>query len=88
MRKLTTTFLLALGLTTQYPVSAGGVRSVTLRRECTASRCVYYRGVIRAFSVEREYNTSRLIVRDRRGNLRAKIREQDNGSLNVEETDQ
>jgi len=88
MSKTATTFAIALGVLAQYPLVAGGVRSVTLRRECTMSRCVYYRGATRAFSIEQEHGTGRYVVRDRRGTLRAKVKEQGSGTLKVEGDDQ
>jgi len=75
---------LAVGLLWHYPTSAQ--ERTTLRRECTASRCVYYEGSRRVFSEEREHNTERTIIRDSRGTIRAKVRERDNGTVEVTRT--
>lgn len=83
--KTASAFLLALGLTTQYPAIARE-KSVTLRKECTDSRCVYYEGSRRVFSVEQERDTRRQVVRDGRGNPRAKITENEDGTVEVERT--
>lgn len=74
---------LALGTLTQYPVLARESQ-VTLRKECTVSRCVYYKGSSRVFSAEKEQGTQRTIIRDRRGNLLAKTREYPNGTIKIE----
>lgn len=85
MRKTAIALALALGTIAKYPAMAGE-RSVTLRKECTSSRCVYYQGSSRVFSTEPERGTQRTIVRDRRGNLLAKTREYPNGTIKVERT--
>ncbi len=78
-----TAFAIALGLTLHYPLMAGEGQ-VTLRKECTRDRCVYYKGSTRIFSVEKEYGTARYIVRDGRGSLRAKVKENPNGTVEIE----
>lgn len=80
--KMQIALALALGTIAQYPAMAGE-KSVTLRKECTASRCVYYHGSERVFSTEPERGTQRTIVRDRRGNLLAKTREHPNGTIEI-----
>lgn len=76
---------LALGIALLYPVTAASAsgRSVTLRKECTRDRCVYYRGSTRVFSVEKEAGTTRLIIRDGDRKVKAKVRENDDGTLEV-----
>lgn len=79
------TLSLALGIALLYPVTAasGNGREVTLRKECTRDRCVYYQGSRRAFSVEKEQGTSRLIIRDGDRRVKAKVRETENGTLEI-----
>lgn len=84
MIKPQTTFLLALGLIVPYTATA---KEVTLRKECTASRCVYYKGSKRVFSVEREQGTERYVVRDSRGSLSAKVTENRDGTIDIKEAD-
>jgi hypothetical protein len=81
------TFLLALGLTLLYPVTvaSAGSREQTLREECTRDRCVYYKGVERQFSVERENGTKRVIIRDGDRNVVAKVQRTDDGRIKVKE---
>lgn len=76
---------IALGLALGYPSVAGAAGPYRLREECTASRCVYYKGAKRQFSVAREPGTKRIVIRDRTGKVRAKIREQGHGSYEVKE---
>jgi hypothetical protein len=87
--KMRTAFLLVLGLTLAYPatVASAGSDKVTLHKECTRDRCVYYKGTTRVFSVEKEYGTSRLVVRDGKRRPLLKVEEQDDGRFSVEETD-
>ena len=82
--KLWITLGLALGLSAQYPAIAGDRK--TLREECTQSRCVYYDGSRRVFSVEREEGTSRLVIRDSDRRIRGKVRKRD-GTVEVEKPD-
>lgn len=74
---------LALGLLLGYPTMAAAQDSLTLRKECTRDRCVYYHGSVREFSVEKEEGTSRLVLRNGQRDIVAKVREQ-NGTLKVE----
>lgn len=76
------TFLLALGLSLVYPVTVANAQS--LREECTRDRCVYYKGSTRAFSVEKEEGTRRLLVRDGKRVPVVKITRQGNGRIRVE----
>lgn len=86
MKHFKIAFALALGAYPVYPTMAG-VQDTILRKECTRDRCVFYEGSRRRFSVEREQGTSRLVVRDRRGTLRAKVREEEeDGYLRIEGT--
>lgn len=82
--KLWITFGLALGLFAQYPALADNRK--TLREECTESRCVYYEGSKRIFSVENERGTSRLIIRDSDRRIRGKVRKRD-GTVEIEKPD-
>ena len=78
-------FLLALGLTCAYPNTVANAQSgVTLREECTRDRCVYYKGSVRKFSVEKEYGTQRLVIRNSQRQVVAKVRRQGNASIRVE----
>ena len=79
-------FPLALGLVAAYPATMASAQSrdVSLRKECTRDRCVYYHGSTRAFSVEKEEGTKRVIVRDANRNAIAKVQEQDDGTIKVE----
>lgn len=78
--------LLALGLYTSYPLAVASAASpeYSLRKECTRDRCVYYKGSTRVFSVEKEENTNRLVVRDKNRKPVAKVRSED-GRLRVKE---
>jgi hypothetical protein len=79
------TFLVVLGLLSGYPTMAAAAQdSLTLREECTRDRCVYYHGSTREFSVEKEYQTDRLVVRNGQRDIVAKITRQDNGTVKVE----
>jgi hypothetical protein len=78
------TFLLVLGLVAAYPSTVASAQSVTLREECTRDRCVYYKGSTRKFSVEREYGTKRLVIRNAKRQVVAKVRRQGNASVRVE----
>ncbi len=78
-------FLLALGSSSVYPLAVVQAESYSLRKECTRDRCVYYRGSTRQFSVEKEYGTTRMVIRDGKRKIVAKIREQADGSVRVEE---
>jgi hypothetical protein len=77
---------LALGLALAYPTMAAAQDSVSLREECTRDRCVYYHGSTREFSVEKEYGTTRLVVRNGERDIVGKIQRQDNGTVKVERT--
>lgn len=77
------TFLLALGLTCAYPLQAASEYS--LREECTRDRCVYYKGSSRQFSVEKEYGTKRLVVRNGQRQIVAKVRREGHGTVRVKE---
>lgn len=80
-------FLLALGLAAGYPTMAAAQDSLTLRHECTRDRCVYYHGSRREFSVEKEYGTDRLVLRNGERDIVAKVTRQDDGTLEVKRTD-
>jgi hypothetical protein len=77
--------LLALGPVAAY-LTLHPPQSTSLRKECTRDRCVYYQGSRRAFSVEKEQNTSRVVVRDSQRRAIVKVTEQDNGTIKVERT--
>ncbi len=77
-------FLLALGLSAAYPLTVAKADSVTLREECTRDRCVYYKGSTRQFSIEKETGTKRLILRDGKREVVAKLERQERGRIKVE----
>ena len=84
MINLLRTLTLAVGITIvhSFPVSAAQDR-VRFKEECTRDRCVYYdRSGNRVGSVTRD-DTGRLEIRDKRNNLKAKIRENDDGSKEI-----
>jgi hypothetical protein len=76
-------FLLALGLTVAYPAMAG---EITLRKECSRDRCVYYKGSKRVFSVENEADTSRVIIRDAKRRPVAKVERERNGTIRIKKS--
>lgn len=81
-----TIFLLALGLTCGYPLTVANAQSsYSLREECTRDRCVYYKGSVRKFSAEKEYGTSRVVIRDSTRRIIAKVRREGRASIRVEE---
>lgn len=82
--RLWTTLGVALGLSTAHSAYASDGKK--LREECTASRCVYYEGSKRVFSVEREKGTSRIVVRDDKRRVRAKVSKKD-GTIKIEKPD-
>lgn len=78
------TLILALGLFIAYPANADThSRRVTVHEECTRDRCVYYHGSQRVFSVEKEPNTSRLIIKNDKRNTVAKLKRNDDGTVEV-----
>jgi hypothetical protein len=77
---------LVLGLTLAYP-SIAAAKDVRLRQECTRDRCVYYQGSTRVGSVEKEYDTNRLVVREGGRDIVAKVTRDDDGTLQVKTTD-
>jgi hypothetical protein len=77
-------FTLVLGLYALYPGAVTAQSSLTLRQECTRDRCVYYHGSTREFSVEKEYGTSRLVLRNGQRDVVAKVTRQDHGTIKVE----
>jgi hypothetical protein len=80
-------FLLVLGLTLGYPTAAAAQDTLRLREECTRDRCVYYHGSRREFSVEKEYGTDRLVLRNGERDVVAKITREDDGTLEVKRAD-
>jgi hypothetical protein len=77
-----TVLILALGLSCAYPAIAG---EITLRKECSRDRCVYYKGSKRVFSVENEADTSRVVIRDAKRRTVAKV-SRDNGTIRIKKS--
>lgn len=75
---------LALGFSLAYPTIVDAApRRITVHPECTRDRCVYYHGSQRVFSVEKEDNTDRLVIRDNHREVVAKVKRQDDGTVEI-----